>query len=110
MTYIENVLVCMAAPLLVALLLLRRKQRPLLLFCLAGMGMCLLAAYLNTFFAQFYAADALNAATQIAPVVEEIMKLLPLLFFLAVFEPTFARLLPLPSSVLSFPSSAGPSA
>lgn len=43
MTYIENVLVCMAAPLLVALLLLRRKQRSLLLFCLAGMGMCLLA-------------------------------------------------------------------
>ena len=87
MTYIENVLVCMAAPLLVALLLLRRKQRPLLLFCLAGMGMCLLAAYLNTFFAQFYAADALNAATQIAPVVEEIMKLLPLVFYLLVFEP-----------------------
>ena len=91
MTYIENVLVCMAAPLLVALLLLRRKQRPLLLFCLAGMGMCLLAAYLNTFFAQFYAADALNAATQIAPVVEEIMKLLPLLFYLAVFEPDAER-------------------
>ena len=87
MTYIENVLVCMAAPLLVALLLLRRKQRPLLLFCLAGMGMCLLAAYLNTFFAQLYAADALNAATQIAPVVEEIMKLLPLVFYLLVFEP-----------------------
>ena len=91
MTYIENVLVCMAAPLLVALLLLRRKQRPLLLFCLAGMGMCLLAAYLNTFFAQLYAADALNAATQIAPVVEEIMKLLPLLFYLAVFEPDAER-------------------
>ena len=91
MTYIENVLVCMAAPLLVALLLLRRKQRPLLLFCLAGMGMCLLAAYLNTFFAQLYAADALNAAAQIAPVVEEIMKLLPLLFYLAVFEPDAER-------------------
>ena len=91
MTYIENVLVCMAAPLLVALLLLRRKQRPLLLFCLAGMGMCLLAAYLNTFFAQLYAADALNAATPIAPVVEEIMKLLPLLFYLAVFEPDAER-------------------
>ena len=91
MTYIENVLVCMVAPLLVALLLLRRKQRPLLLFCLAGMGMCLLAAYLNTFFAQLYAADALNAATQIAPVVEEIMKLLPLLFYLAVFEPDAER-------------------
>ena len=55
------------------------------------MGACLLSAYLNTFFARLYQADAVNAATQIAPVVEEIMKLLPLLFFLAVFEPTFAR-------------------
>ena len=91
MTYIENIFVCMAAPLLVALLFLRGRQRPLLLFCLTGMGMCLLAAYLNTFFAQLYAADALNAATQIAPVVEEVMKLLPLLFYLAVFEPDAER-------------------
>ena len=91
MTYIENVFVCMAAPLVVALLSLKRGQRSTLMFCLAGMGACLLSAYLNTFFARLYQADAVNAATQIAPVVEEIMKLLPLLFFLAVFEPTFAR-------------------
>lgn len=91
MTYIENVFVCMAAPLVVALLSLKRGQRAVLVFCLAGMGACLLSAYLNTFFARLYQADAVNAATQIAPVVEEIMKLLPLLFFLAVFEPTFAR-------------------
>ena len=58
---------------------------------LRGWGACLLSAYLNTFFARLCQADAVNAATQIAPVVEEIMKLLPLLFFLAVFEPTFAR-------------------
>lgn len=73
------------------LLSLKRGQRSTLMFCLAGMGACLLSAYLNTFFARLYQADAVNAATQIAPVVEEIMKLLPLLFFLAVFEPTFAR-------------------
>ena len=84
MTYIENVFVCMAAPLVVALLSLKRGQRAALVFCLAGMGACLLSAYLNTFFARLYQADAVNAATQIAPVVEEIMKLLPLLFFLAV--------------------------
>ena len=94
MTYIENVFVCMAAPLVVALLSLKRGQRAALVFCLAGMGACLLSAYLNTFFARLYQADAVNAATQIAPVVEEIMKLLPLLFFLAVFEPTFARFRP----------------
>ena len=77
MTYIENVFVCMAAPLVVALLSLKRGQRAALVFCLAGMGACLLSAYLNTFFARLYQADAVNAATQIAPVVEEIMKLLP---------------------------------
>ena len=87
MTYIENVFVCMAAPLVVALLSLKRGQRAALVFCLAGMGACLLSAYLNTFFARLYQADAVNAATQIAPVVEEVMKLLPLLFYLLIFEP-----------------------
>ena len=87
MTYIENVFVCMAAPLVVVLLSLKRGQRAALVFCLAGMGACLLSAYLNTFFARLYQADAVNAATQIAPVVEEIMKLLPLLFFYLIFEP-----------------------
>ena len=32
-------------------------------------------------------ADALAATAEIAPVVEEIMKLLPLVFYLLVFEP-----------------------
>lgn len=58
MTYIENVFVCMAAPLVVALLSLKRGQRAALVFCLAGMGACLLSAYLNTFFARLYQADA----------------------------------------------------
>ena len=55
------------------------------------MLVCLLSAYLNTFFTIIYQADTMNAATQIAPVVEEIMKLLPLLFFLIVFEPDLQR-------------------
>lgn len=37
-TYIENVFVCMAAPLVVALLSLKRGQRAALVFCLAGWG------------------------------------------------------------------------
>lgn len=85
--YIENIFVLMAAPLVIAMLCLGKKQRPMLLFCLVGMGVCLLSAYLNSFFAALYQADALNATTQIAPVVEEVMKLLPLLFYLAIFEP-----------------------
>ena len=87
MTYIENIFVCMAAPLIMAMLCLGRKHRRAFFFCIAGMGMCLLSAYLNTFFAKVYGANALNATTQIAPVVEELMKLLPLLFYLAIFQP-----------------------
>lgn len=91
MTYIENVLVCIAAPLFITMLCVGRKYRASFVFCFAGMLVCLLSAYLNTFFTIFYQADTMNAATQIAPVVEEIMKLLPLLFFLIVFEPDLQR-------------------
>lgn len=91
MTYIENVLVCIAAPLFITMLCIDRKYRASFVFCFAGMLVCLLSAYLNTFFTIIYQADTMNAATQIAPVVEEIMKLLPLLFFLIVFEPDLQR-------------------
>ena len=91
MTYIENVLVCIAAPLFITMLCVGRKYRAAFVFCFAGMLVCLLSAYLNTFFTIIYQADTMNAATQIAPVVEEIMRLLPLLFFLIVFEPDLQR-------------------
>jgi len=66
---------------------MNKKYYYFFLFCFAGMGACMLSAYMNTFFAQIYNADMINATTQIAPVVEEIMKLLPLLFYLLIFEP-----------------------
>lgn len=87
MTYIENIFVCIAGPLLLATLYMGKKYYDIFFFCIAGMGVCLLSAYINTFFAKLYNADFINATTQIAPVVEEIMKLLPLLFYLLVFEP-----------------------
>ncbi|NLA11460.1 MAG: PrsW family intramembrane metalloprotease [Firmicutes bacterium] len=87
MTYIENIFVCIAAPLLVTALCMGKRYARIFFFCFAGMAACLLSAYINTFFAQLYNADLINATTQIAPVVEEIMKLLPLLFYLLIFEP-----------------------
>ena len=87
MTYIENVFLCMVSPLLIAALCMGKRQIRFFFFCFAGMGACLLSAYINTFFAALYGADALAAAVEIAPVVEEVMKLLPLLFYLLVFEP-----------------------
>ena len=54
MTYIENVFLCIASPLLIATLCMGKRQRKFFLFCLAGMGACLLSAYINTFFAALY--------------------------------------------------------
>ena len=87
MTYIENIFLCMASPLLVAALCMGRRQLRLFLLSIAGMGVCLLSAYINTFLAAVYQADALASVAEIAPVVEEVMKLLPLLFYLLIFEP-----------------------
>lgn len=91
MTNIENIYVCIAAPLLIAMLCTDKKYRAAFCFCFAGMTMCLLSAYLNTFFCAFYGVDNMNATTQIAPVVEEVMKLLPLLFFMVIFEPKIEK-------------------
>ena len=87
MTYIENIFACIAAPLLVAALCMGKQYLRFFLFAFGGMAACLLSAYINTFFAAACGATALQATVEIAPVVEEVMKLLPLLFYLLVFEP-----------------------
>ena len=92
MTYIENVFACIAAPLLVAALCAGKKHAQFFIFALAGMLSCLLSAYVNTFFAALLDASALDATAEIAPVVEEVMKLMPLLFYLLVFEPEGDRI------------------
>ena len=94
MTYIENIFLCMVSPLLVAALCMGRRQLRFFLFCIAGMGVCLLSAYINTFLAVVCQADALAATAEIAPVVEEMMKLLPLVFYLLVFEPEGDKIKP----------------
>ena len=64
MTYIENIFLCMVSPLLVAALCMGRRQLRFFLFCIAGMGVCLLSAYINTFLAAVCQADALAATAE----------------------------------------------
>ena len=87
MTYIENVFICMVSPLLIGALCMGKRKRRFFFFFFAGMSACMLSAYINTFFAALHRTDAFVAAAEIAPVVEEVMKFLPLLFFLLIFEP-----------------------
>ena len=62
------------------------------LFVLAGMTVCLLSSYINTFIAAVLGVDALTASLEIAPMTEELMKFLPILFYLLVFEPEKEKL------------------
>ncbi len=87
MNAIENVYICLAAPLILSLPLLRRNWRRMLLFFLLGMTACLLSAYVSTFIAASLGADFTSAAYEISPMVEECVKLLPILFYITVFEP-----------------------
>ena len=86
MTYIENVFFCLVAPLLVAMLCADKRRRRPLWFMLAGMIACLCSSYISSTIALMLNADALVASLEITPVIEEIMKLMPMLFYLLVFE------------------------
>ena len=85
--YIENIFLCLAVPLILSLLFRKGKQREFTVFVIIGMGSCLLSAYVSSFFTGYYRADTASAVMEITPVCEEVMKFLPLLFYLLVFEP-----------------------
>ena len=63
-------------------------------FVVAGMLICMLSAYVNSFFMSSYGADEMIAAIEITPVCEELMKLMPLLFYFLALEPEPAQLTP----------------
>ncbi len=87
MNYIENIYVCLAAPLLVAVLCLRGSRRSHTLFLLGGMTACILSSYASTYLVNVILANPVTSVTEVAPIVEEVMKFVPVLFYLIVFEP-----------------------
>ena len=87
MNYIENIFICLAAPLLIAVLFPRGSNRRTMAFFLGGMVSCLLSSYISTFLAALYGLDAQSASVMLSPMVEEIMKLMPVLYYIMIFEP-----------------------
>ena len=83
---IENIFICLAAPFLIAALGTNAGNRKNYLFIVLGFVCCIISAYLNTFFSVLYNAQDTSAVLEISPVIEETVKLLPLLFGLIVFE------------------------
>lgn len=92
MIYIENIFVCLAIPLALCILFIGGRTRTFMVFMIAGMSVCLLSAYVNSFFMGHYGVSADVAVVEITPVCEEVMKLLPLLFYIMIFEPKVQNL------------------
>lgn len=87
MMYIENIFICIATPMIVLLLFLEKNRRPTWAFVILGMASCLISAYVSAFIAHLYGAEGVFAVVEVAPVVEETMKILPFVFYVLVFDP-----------------------
>ena len=90
---VENVLICLGIPLLLSLGFVRKDIRRFTGAMLAGMLISLLSAYISGFLAAAGNVDVENTAVFLSPIVEEIMKYLPLLLYLLIFKPKNENLL-----------------
>jgi len=86
MIYAENILICIAIPLAIALFFIYGNARRFVAAFLIGMGVCLLSAYYSGFITVVGDLESTETAVYISPIVEEIMKLLPLLFYMYIFH------------------------
>ena len=87
MIYAENILICIALPIIISLFFIQGSARRFAASFLAGMVVCLLAAYISGFINAAGGMKAEDTAIFISPVVEEIMKFIPILFFLFMLVP-----------------------
>ena len=86
MIYAENILLCIAIPLLLATMFLRRDARRFAAASVLGMGICLIAAYISGYLSLVTGIGENDTAIFLSPVVEELMKFLPLLVALFLLE------------------------
>lgn len=93
MIYSENILTCMALPLVIAAFIVKGASRRFIVNFLVGMIVCLLGAYVSGFIDVAFDYGNEGTAIFISPVVEEAMKFLPLLFFFMMFDPEDDRLI-----------------
>ena len=87
MIYAENILICISVPLLISLIFVRGNTGKFVASFIIGMAVCLISAYISGFIDLASHMGDEDTAIFISPIVEEIMKLLPLLFYLLMFDP-----------------------
>lgn len=92
MIYSENILICIVIPLVISLLFTRKSTRRFITAFISGMVICLISAYISGFISFALEVDQEYTAIYYSPIIEEIMKMLPLIFYIIVFDPKDDRM------------------
>lgn len=84
MSYI--LFICVAAPILLMLLPIEKQSRKVILFVLTGMFCCLFISEINGLLFRISDVGRFYFTTNITPITEEIIKILPILYFAFLFS------------------------
>ena len=102
MIYPENIMICIAVPLLITAVFSEGRARHFAYSFVAGMVICLLSAYIGGFLQYRAEMSPEDTSIFISPILEEIMKMLPVFLYLIIFAPSDKELL-----VISLGTGAG---
>jgi RsiW-degrading membrane proteinase PrsW (M82 family) len=92
LTITQNLFLALAMPFLIAPFLLKGSARRFMAFSFLGITFCLISSYINTFLVAASQMDTAEASIKWTPIIEEILKALPVLFYGGVFTPKSSKL------------------
>lgn len=92
LTYID--FICVAVSLALMLPLMEKKLRHLVIFMIVGISSCLFVSELNNIFLEMFHNEMFYVTTTITPVTEEIIKMIPILYYAIVISDDRRALIP----------------
>lgn len=83
-----DIFVCLIIPMSMMLFMFKKESRAICIFLLIGMFICVLSGEINGFIANLNILDTQNISVNIAPLVEEFFKSLPIIFICFLLKPS----------------------
>jgi len=87
--------ICLVAPMLLMVLMLRGRSRLLVGYMLLGVFVSLFVSEVNSILLNQCGGDMLYVSTTVTPVTEEVVKAIPVLFYAVVFSNNRDRVMPI---------------
>jgi len=91
MSAIVNIFVCIVIPLLLLLIVADKNTRSPVIFLILGMLAALVSVFLNALAMIIYNYDNLQIGLYVAPITEEVLKVIPLIIYVLIKKPTLRK-------------------